>query len=49
MKYIKHFNTIAEYNVYKNSNDFIIPNVSDAEEDPTFVRFTPLISTPNYT
>ena len=28
MKYLKKFETEAEYEAYKNSADFIIPNVS---------------------
>lgn len=41
MEYIKKFETTAQYNTYKASKDFIVPNVSLCEDDLTKVYYNP--------
>ena len=41
MIYLKHFKTLIDYNNYKNSYEFILPNVSSCEEDSDFIVYNP--------
>lgn len=42
MKYLKYFKTSNEHSTYKNSSDFITPNVSYVEENEG-VSYNPLV------
>ena len=41
MIYLKHFKTVIDYNNYKNSYEFVLPNVSSCEEDLDFIVYNP--------
>ena len=43
MIYLKHFKTLIDYNNYKNSYEFDVPNVSSCEEDLDFIVYNPHI------
>lgn len=43
MKYIKKFQTNADYQTFKNGSDYVTPNVSVIVEDDT-IMFNPLAS-----
>ena len=45
MKYLKKFNNASEYETFKNSNEFLTPNVSFAVEDEIFY-YQPYIPPP---
>lgn len=46
MKYLKKFQTNADYQMYKGGGDYVTPNVSIITEDDTIV-FEPFINTPS--
>ena len=39
MKYLKLFETLAAFNIYKASKDYIAPNVSVCEDAPTVIHY----------
>ena len=41
MIYLQHFKTLIDYNIYKNSYEFVLPNVSSCEEDLDFIVYNP--------
>ena len=47
MKYLKVFDTTAEYNAFKLTENFILPNVSCTLDDLTVVYYNPYVATPS--
>jgi hypothetical protein len=44
MKYLKNFETTAEYNAFKLTENFVTPNVSLCEDAPTVVHYEPYVA-----
>jgi hypothetical protein len=45
MKYLKQFKQVSEYNAFKESEDYILPNVSSIVETES-VEFNPYVAPP---